>query len=120
MSSNKTVGGQAKELVLLFYDLTGIKFTNRDIMLNVRNVKHLLETFTYDEIEDTSRYCVANPPDRGIYSFGYITYNISPIVAQLKNMKKKVMKETAIKESDLKEYDLNKSNHDMIDDIFRG
>ena len=32
----------------------------------------------------------------------------------------KVMKETAIKESDLKEYDLNKSNHDMIDDIFRG
>ena len=30
--SNKTIGGQAKELVLLFYEKNELKFTNKDIM----------------------------------------------------------------------------------------
>jgi len=116
--SNKTQGGQAKELILLFYELTGIKFTNRDIMINVKNAKNLLNTFTYDEIENTIRYCVANPPEKGIYSFGYISHNISTVVARLNNEKKKIEKETAMDKRDLKEYNLKKDNTDLIKSIF--
>lgn len=117
MTRKLSKGGQAKELILLFYDLTGIKYTNRDIMINIRNAKKLLDVFTYNEIEDTIRWCVANPPEKGIYSFGYISHNISSVVARLKNEQKKVKKETAIDKSELKEYDL-KSNKDIINNIF--
>lgn len=112
---SKNIGGQAKELVLLFYELTNIKYTNRDIMINVRNVKKLLDVFTYEEIENTIRYCVANPPEKGIYSFGYISHNISSIVAKLNNEKKKIIKETAINKEDLKTYGLeNVSNKNKV------
>ena len=72
--SNKTIGGQAKELVLLFYEKNELKFTNKDIMVSIKNAKRLLEAgYTYDEIKDTIEYCADNPPPKGIYSFGFIT-----------------------------------------------
>ena len=50
--SNKTIGGQAKELVLLFYEKNELKFTNKDIMVSIKNAKRLLEAgYTYDEIK---------------------------------------------------------------------
>ena len=113
--SKKSVGGQAKELVLLFYDLTKIKFTNKDIMINVKNVKKLLETFTYEEIKDTIEYCVKNPPEKGIYSFGYISHNISKVTAMLKNQQKKIINETAISKNDFNTYGLKEiSNAEKI------
>ena len=39
--SNKTIGGQAKELVLLFYEKNELKFTNKDIMVSIKNAKRL-------------------------------------------------------------------------------
>ena len=54
--SNKTIGGQAKELVLLFYEKNELKFTNKDIMVSIKNAKRLLEAgYTYDEIKPTTK-----------------------------------------------------------------
>ena len=82
---SKKIGTSAKELVLLFYDKTGLKFTNKDIMIAIKNAKNLLNVgYTYDEIKDTIEYCVANPPEKGIYSFGFIVYEINKVLALLK------------------------------------
>ena len=72
MSENKSLGGQAKDLVLLFYELTGLRFTNRDIMRSIVSAKSLLNAgYTFDEVKDTIEYCCENQPSRGIYSFGF-------------------------------------------------
>ena len=77
---SKTIGAQAKELVLLFYEKTGLKFLNKDIMIAVKKAKDLLNAgYTYDEIKDTIEYCVENPPEKGIYSFGFIVHEINKV-----------------------------------------
>ena len=56
--SNKSIGTSAKELVLLFYDKTGLRFTNRDIMIAIKGAKSLLNAgYTYDEIKETIVIC---------------------------------------------------------------
>ena len=54
---SKKIGTSAKELVLLFYDKTGLKFTNKDIMIAIKNAKNLLNVgYTYDEIKDNATF----------------------------------------------------------------
>ena len=53
MSQDKKIGTSAKELVLFFYEKTGLRFTNKEIMISVKNAKNLLKVgYTYDEIKD--------------------------------------------------------------------
>lgn len=116
MSDNKTQGGLAKELVLIFYDKTGLKFTNKDIMVSIRNAKNLLKAgYTYDEIKDTIEYCVANPPKQGIYSFGFIVNQINKITTMLKNEGKKLESGKALDKSMFNDYGLTtNSNKDKV------
>ena len=113
---NKTVGGQAKELVLLFYDKTGLKFTNRDIMISIKSAKSLLNAdYTFDEIKDTIEYCVANQPPRGIYSFGFITHEINKVLTLLKSKKVEEKRLETIDKSKFSNYGLEKvSNKDKM------
>lgn len=114
--SNKTIGAQAKELVLLFYEKTGLKFTNKNIMVSVKNAKTLLNAgYTFDEIKDTIEYCVANPPNKGIYSFGFIVHEINKVTTMLKTQNKKIAKDTAIDSSIFSDYGIKDvSNKDKI------
>ena len=103
--SNKTIGGQAKELVLLFYGKNELKFTNKDIMVSIKNAKRLLEAgYTYDEIKDTIEYCADNPPPKGIYSFGFITHEINKVTTILKSKRKVEAREKAIDSSSFSNY----------------
>lgn len=113
---SKTIGGQAKELVLLFYNKTGLKFTNKDIMVSVKKAKDLLKAgYTFDEIKDTIEYCVANQPEKGIYSFGFICHEINKVTTMLKMRNKKILKETAIDSSKFNDYGITKvSNKDKV------
>ena len=109
MSSKNTkkesIGSQAKELVLLFYDKTGLRFTNKDIMIAIKGAKRLLEAgYTFDEIKDTIEYCVKNPPEKGIYSFGFISYEINKVLAILKSKKRQQQVTQAIDKSNFSNY----------------
>ena len=112
----KTQGTLAKELVFLFYERTGLKFTNHNIMVAIKNTKTLLNAgYTYDEIKDTIEYCVANPPENGIYSFGFIVHEINKVTTLLKNQNKKIAKQTAIDKESFNNYGLQEvSNKDKI------
>lgn len=114
--SKKSEGALAKELVLLFYEKTGLKFTNTDIMRAIRNTKSLMQAgYTFDEIKDTIEYCVANPPEKGIYSFGFITYEIAKVTTILKSKKKQVVRETAVDTKKFNDYGLGTvSNKDKM------
>ena len=58
MSQDKKIGTSAKELVLLFYEKTGLRYTNKDIMIAIKNAKNLLNVgYTYEEIKNTIEYC---------------------------------------------------------------
>lgn len=113
---SKTIGGQAKELVLLFYEKTGLKFLNKDIMIAVKKAKDLLNAgYTYDEIKDTIEYCVENPPEKGIYSFGFIVHEINKVTTILKSRNKQIKRETAVDKTQFNDYGLsNVSNKDKI------
>lgn len=116
MSNKKSQGAQAKELVLLFYELTGLKFTNQNIMVAIRNTKTLMNAgYTYDEIRDTIEYCVANQPEKGIYSFGFIVHEINKVTTLLKNQNKKIARQTAIDKEVFNNYGLQEvSNKDKV------
>lgn len=104
---SESIGGQAKKLVLHFYDKTGLKYTNKDIMVSVSNAKTLLKAgYTFDEIKDTIDYCIANPPSKGIYSFGFIVSQISKVTTLLKSKKKEMEKVEAIDKSKFNDYGL--------------
>lgn len=113
---SKNIGGQAKELVLLFYEKTGLKFLNKDIMIAVKKAKDLLNAgYTYDEIKDTIEYCVENPPEKGIYSFGFIVHEINKVTTILKSKNKQIKREAAVDKSKFNDYGLgNVSNKDKI------
>lgn len=112
----KSQGALAKELVLLFYDRTGLKFTNQNIMVAIKNTKTLMNAgYTYDEIKDTIEYCVANQPERGIYSFGFIVHEINKVTTLLKSQNKKIARQTAINKETFNNYGLQEvSNKDKI------
>lgn len=116
MTNKKTQGAQAKELVLLFYELTGLKFTNQNIMVAIKNTKTLMNAgYTYDEIKDTIEYCVANQPEKGIYSFGFIVHEINKVTTLLKNQNKKIARQTAIDKEVFNNYGLQQvSNKDKV------
>lgn len=116
MSQDKSIGTSAKELVLLFYEKTGLRFTNKDIMIAVKNAKNLLKCgYTYDEIKDTINYCVAHPPEKGIYSFGFITYEINKVLATLNAQKKKIKATEALSVNKFSDYGLGEvSNKDKM------
>ena len=61
----------------------------------------------YDEIKDTIEYCVANPPEKGIYSFGFIVYEINKVLALLKAKNKKIQATQAIQATRTKHLQLN-------------
>lgn len=115
MSENK-VGSQAKELVILFYDKTKLKFTNKNIMVAVKNAKTLLEAgYTYDEIRDTINYCISNPPQKGIYSFGFIVHEINKVTTMLKSQGKKIVEDKTIDKSIFSDYGIKDvSNKDKV------
>lgn len=110
------IGSQAKELVLLFYDKTKLKYTNKNIMVAVKNAKTLLEAgYTYDEIKDTIIYCTSNPPQKGIYSFGFIVHEINKVTTMLKSQNKKIVDDKAIHSSVFSNYGIQEiSNKDKI------
>ena len=114
--SKKSIGTSAKELVLLFYDKTGLRFTNRDIMIAIKGAKSLLNAgYTYDEIKETIEYCTSHQPERGIYSFGYISYEISKVTNMLKHKKKQEKREEAIDKAKFNDYGLSQtSNKDKM------
>lgn len=103
----KSIGGQAKELAIRFYEKTGLKYTNRDIMVSVQNAKTLLKAgYTYDEIKNTIDYCVDNPPPKGIYSFGFIVNQINKVTTLLKSKEKEMAKFEAVDKSKFNDYGL--------------
>lgn len=114
--SKNVIGAQAKELVLLFYEKTNLKYTNKNIMIAVKNAKTLLQAgYTFDEIRDTINYCVANPPKKGIYSFGFIVHEINKVTTMLKTEGKKIAQDKAIDKSMFSNYGIQEvSNKDKI------
>ena len=115
---SKKIGTSAKELVLLFYDKTGLKFTNKDIMIAIKNAKNLLNVgYTYDEIKDNATFDnpIKNPPEKGIYSFGFIVYEINKVLALLKAKNKKIQTTQAIDKNKFSDYGLSQvSNRDKM------
>lgn len=116
MTNSKSQGAQAKELVLLFYEKTGLKYTNKDIMIAIKNTKNLLKAgYTFEEVKNTIEYCVANQPEKGIYSFGFIVHEIAKVTTMLKAKNKQIAKETAIDKSKFNDYGLAEvSNRDKV------
>lgn len=116
MSQDKKIGTSAKELVLLFYEKTGLRYTNKDIMIAIKNAKNLLNVgYTYEEIKNTIEYCVDNPPKNGIYSFGFIVHEINKVVTLLKSKQKEVKTTQALDKNKFSNYGLEEvSNKDKI------
>ena len=116
MTQNKKIGTSAKELVLLFYEKTGLRYTNKDIMIAVKNTKNLLNVgYTHDEIKSVIEYCVDNPPEKGIYSFGFIIYEMNKVLAILKHKEKQQAITKTIDKNKFLDYGLEKvSNKDKI------
>lgn len=116
MSQDKKIGTSAKELVLLFYEKTGLRYTNKDIMIAIKNAKNLLNVgYTYEEIKNTIEYCVDNPPKNGIYSFGFIVHEISKVVTLLKSKQKEAKIIQALDKNKFSNYGLEEvSNKDKI------
>jgi len=118
MSDNKKIGTSAKELVLLFYEKTGLRFTNADLARAIKNTKSLLNSgYTHDEIKDTIEYCVKHQPDKGIYSFGFITNQINKVLAILQSEKKKEVSTQSLDANKFSNYGLQEvSNKDKMRD----
>ena len=116
MSQDKKIGTSAKELVLLFYEKTGLRYTNKDIMIAIKNTKNLLNVgYTYEEIKNTIEYCVDNPPKNGIYSFGFIVHEISKVVTLLKSKQKEAKITQALDKNKFSNYGLEEvRNKDKI------
>lgn len=116
MSQDKKIGTSAKELVLLFYEKTGLRYTNKDIMVAIKNAKNLLNVgYTYEEIKNTIEYCVDNPPKNGIYSFGFIVHEINKVVTLLKSKQKEAKTTQALDKNKFSNYGLEEvSNKDKI------
>lgn len=116
MSQDKKIGTSAKELVLLFYEKTGLRYTNKDIMIAVKNAKNLLNVgYTYDEIKNTIEYCVENQPEKGIYSFGFIVHEINKVTTMLKAKNKQIKSTQALDKNKFSNYGLQEvSNKDKI------
>lgn len=116
MSQDKKIGTSAKELVLLFYEKTGLRYTNKDIMIAVKNAKNLLNVgYTYDEIKNTIEYCVENQPEKGIYSFGFIVHEINKVTTMLKAKNKQIKNTQALDKNKFSNYGLQEvSNKDKI------
>ncbi len=116
MSQDKKIGTSAKELVLLFYEKTGLRYTNKDIMIAVKNAKNLLNVgYTYDEIKNTIEYCVENQPEKGIYSFGFIVHEINKVTTMLKAKNKQIKITQALDKNKFSNYGLQEvSNKDKI------
>lgn len=116
MTTNKQIGTSAKELVLLFFEKTGLRYTNKDIMIAVKNAKNLLNVgYTHDEIKSVIEYCVENPPEKGIYSFGFIIYEMNKVLAILKHKEKQQTITQAIDKNKFLDYGLEQvSNKDKI------
>lgn len=116
MKQDKKIGTSAKELVLLFYEKTGLRYTNKDIMIAVKNAKNLLNVgYTYDEIKNTIEYCVENQPEKGIYSFGFIVHEINKVTTMLKAKNKQIKITQALDKNKFSNYGLQEvSNKDKI------
>lgn len=116
MKQDKKIGTSAKELVLLFYEKTGLRYTNKDIMIAVKNAKNLLNVgYTYDEIKNTIEYCVENQPEKGIYSFGFIVHEINKVTTMLKAKNKQIKDTQALDKNKFSNYGLQEvSNKDKI------
>ncbi len=114
--SNKAIGTSAKELVLLFYNKTGLRYTNKDIMIAVKNAKNLLNVgYTHEEIESVINYCVENQPENGIYSFGFIVYEMNKVLAKLKSKEKQIKQTEALDKYKFSDYGLGEvSNKDKM------
>lgn len=116
MKQDKKIGTSAKELVLLFYEKTGLRYTNKDIMIAIKNAKNLLNVgYTYDEIKNTIEYCVENQPEKGIYSFGFIVHEINKVTTMLKAKNKQIKITQALDKNKFSNYGLQEvSNKDKI------
>lgn len=116
MTQSKQIGTSAKELVLFFFNETGLRYTNKDIMIAVKNAKNLLTVgYTYDEIKSVIEYCVKNPPEKGIYSFGFIVHEMNKVLAILKHKEKKEVITQSIDKNKFLDYGLGEvSNKDKM------
>lgn len=116
MTQSKQIGTSAKELVLLFFKETGLRYTNKDIMIAVKNAKNLLSVgYTHDEIKSVIEYCVKNPPEKGIYSFGFIVHEMNKVLAILKHKEKKETITQSIDKNKFLDYGLGEvSNKDKM------
>ena len=116
MTQSKQIGTSAKELVLLFFKETGLRYTNKDIMIAVKNAKNLLSVgYTHDEIKSVTEYCVKNPPEKGIYSFGFIVHEMNKVLAILKHKEKKETITQSIDKNKFLDYGLGEvSNKDKM------
>lgn len=116
MMNEKKIGSQAKDLVLLFYDKTQLRFTNKDIMIAIKGAKSLLNSgYTFDEIKNTIEYCVENQPPKGIYSFGFISNQINKVLAILKQKEKENIAMKSIDKSKFSNYGISEvSNKDKM------
>ena len=58
---------------------------------------------------------MANPPEKGIYSFGFIVYEINKVLALLKAKNKKIQTTQAIDKNKFSDYGLSQvSNRDKM------
>ena len=85
-------------------------------MIAVKNAKNLLKVgYTHEEIKSVIEYCVANPPEKGIYSFGFILYEMNKVLAILNHKKKQEIATQAIDKSKFLDYGITEvSNKDKM------
>lgn len=91
----------AKEAVLHFYSKLGKK-ADKKIGGYIKQAKALLEDYSLEEIIYAMNKCFDNPPPGGIYSFGFISYNIKKIIDPVR--KDKAAKEVQSAEAANKDF----------------
>lgn len=76
---------QAVYLAKYFYFKTQRRTTKGTMAQTIGQAKALLSAgFTCQEIEQGIDYCVENPPKKGFYSLGWLSYDLENILVKLK------------------------------------
>jgi|LGVE01.1.fsa_nt_gb 3-hydroxy-3-methylglutaryl CoA synthase len=75
---------EAKEIVLYYYEMLESQ-VDKSIARYINMAKHLLKTYSKEEVLYTIDHCVKHQPSGGMYSFGFIGTMIEEISAQYRS-----------------------------------
>lgn len=87
-----------------FYNAKNIKTTPAQYRLTLGQAKQLLDSgYSKDEIKDSIDYLIENPPEKGFFSLGFLSYCINNVLSQIK--KNETRKLETIKEKEFKGFE---------------